>query len=939
MRTFLSEVAGELYERYGDDISSLNILFPSRRARLFFLDALSSVAERPLWQPHWQTIDDLMARIAGFETGDRLRLITELYKVYSKYHEESFDRFYFWGDMLLNDFDTVDKYLIDADALFCNISDLKELESDISYLTEEQRRIVERFWQTFAEGDSDVKRNFMALWRTLRPIYHEYRGRLESLGTGYTGMVHRAAVKRIEDGSAPVLEGKYIVAGFNALSACEKRLFDYLKTASEAEFYWDCDDYYVNSSEQEAGMFVRENLARYRTSSDVSHDNMRNIGSVTVVSCVSNVVQCKYTAEILRNIAAERPLDKDTAIVLTDENLLEPLLYSLPEEAGKVNVTMGYPFNRTPAYSLVERLVELQLHSRMQGDEPCFYHADVTGLLLHPYIAGGVADAAALIGDIRRNRRTMIPRSMLAGDETLSVLFRRVGDGGDLAEYLSESVAAVVKIPCEGVERARRTEYLAVLADNIERLRNSMALCDVEMNMKTCASLLRRHLRTVRIPFDGEPLEGVQIMGILETRNLDFRNVILLSADDDNFPGNMVRQSSFIPPNLRFAYGLPTPEHHEGVYAYYFYRLIQRCENLHILYCSHADEKSTGEPSRYIRQLEYESGFAINRIEAGVDVNLLETPPLEIPKTGATAERLERYLAADEPLTMSPTAFSHYVCCPMQFWLKDIARIKPEEDIAESIDNRVFGNIFHKAAQNIYTPLVGEYHAAEKLRAAKERASAEIDKAINSEYLHDPEANPDEYGGDIMLVRNVLVRYLQNVLNYDAERDGFAVEGIEHTVDCHFPFEANGRKVRIRFEGLSDRIDRLEDGSVRIVDYKTGAQHLEFNLGDLFTGSATARNVNILKTIMYAMMQTYSDREKGRLPAEVLPSLYYVRSMNDTALSRKDGAGGLYSVYAAEFEEHVRSTLAELFDMNVPFRRCEDVKTCEHCDFRAVCDR
>ena len=939
MRTFLSEVAGTLYERYGDDISSLNILFPSRRARLFFLDALSSIAERPLWQPRWLTIDDLMTRIAGFGTGDRLRLITELYKVYSQYHDESFDRFYFWGDMLLNDFDSIDKYLIDADSLFANINDLKQLEADISYLSEEQRRIVERFWRNFAEGgETDIKRNFMALWRTLGPIYNRYRERLSALGTGYTGMVHRAAADRIAAGTAPIPEGRYVVAGFNALSACEKRLFDYLKSAAEAEFFWDFDDYYVGREEQEAGMFVRENLSRYGSQSPVSHDNLRNLREATVVSTVSNVAQCKYAAEILDRLSENGPVGKETALVLTDENLLEPLMYSLPEQTGKVNVTMGYPFSHTAACSLVERLIDLQTRSREQNGGPRFYHADVTGILAHPYIAAGNAAAATLAAEIRRNRRIMVEGEVLAADELLARIFRRAGSGAEFTDYLSEAVEAVAAIPYEGDDSARRMEYLAVLAENIAKLRNSLAECDVEMNIKTCASLLRRHLRTVRIPFDGEPLEGVQIMGILETRNLDFRNVILLSADDDNFPGNRTRQSSFIPPNLRFAYGLPTPEHHEGVYAYYFYRLIQRCENLHILYCSHADEKSTGEPSRYIRQLEYETDIKINRTEAGVDVNLLETPPVEVAKTGATAERLGRYLAAENPAKLSPTAFSHYVTCPLQFWFADIARMKADEEISETVDNRVFGNIFHKAAQNVYSSVKGEFRAGERLREAISRAGEEIDRAINSEYLHDETARAEDYGGDVQLVRNVLVRCLRNTLGYDARNDGFRVEGLESKIPCEFGFETGGEHARVMFEGYMDRIDRMEDGSARVIDYKTGSRHLDFTVEGLFCGRAKERNVNILKTIMYAMMMS---RSEG---VEVRPSLYYVRSMHDEGYSpflrRKGGGEGeFYSAYAAEFEEWISRTLSEMFDPTVPFRRCDDADSCRWCDFRTICDR
>ena len=941
MRGFMSEVARDLYDRYGDDISSLHILFPSRRARLFFTDALSSVAARPLWQPRWTTVDELMCEISGLASADRIRLIAELYRVYKRYHDEPFDRFYFWGDMMLTDFDTIDKYLINAEDLFANIRDLKELESDLSYLTPEQRAIVEAFWQNFSDGgeDSALKHNFMALWRTLPRIYADFRAALAAQGIAYGGMVHRTAVERIMDGTASIPQRRYVVAGFNALSACEKKLFAWLKSSAEADFYWDYDDYYADDEAQEAGLFIRENRRMFPAAADISHNNFRNIKGITAASTVSNVMQCKYAATVLEELSATEKPDKETAIVLTDENLLEPLMYSMPEGVDNVNVTMGYPLMLTPACSFVERLADLQSHSRAAG----FYHSDVTGLLLHPYIADN-AEARRLAVEIRKNRHITVAASMFEGDGLLATIFRRVDKPARLADYMLDAVSAVAKTTCdEDPDSDRRTEFLAVLAENIAKLKNSVDGCGIadDISLATYISLLRRHLRTVRIPFEGEPLQGVQVMGILETRNLDFRNVILLSMDDNNFPGNRILQSSFIPPNLRFAYGLPTAEHHEGVYAYYFYRLVQRCERLWLVYCSNADDKSTGEPSRYIRQLEYESGIPIRKIEAGVDVNLFENSLPEIPKTGRAAEMLRRYLDPANPQTISPTAFSRYIECPLMFWYRYIARIRPEDEISDTVDNRTFGNIFHKAAQNIYSRVVGIMHPGRELLAAVAKADEEVVRAINSEYLHDETVDPDSYEGDIVLIRRMLTGCLQNVLRYDAARDDFAVKALESSVSCRFEFDtADGGRAAVCFEGDSDRIDVKADGSVRIIDYKTGRCALDFkNIADLMAGTRGQYNVNVIKTVMYAMMMY---RTTG---ADVVPALYYVRSMGDAEYSpllvHKDASavGELYSAYGEAFEGEIARLLSELFDLSVPFRACADAETCKFCDYKAVCNR
>lgn len=948
MTSFLQEVAADLYGRYGEDISSLHLLFPSRRARIFFTDALSRIASRPLWQPRWTTVDELMSEASGLRAGDRLRLITELYKVYSRFHSEPFDKFYFWGELLLNDFDTIDKYRIDAGMLFRNLSEIKEMESDISYLTPEQLKIV-AFWANFRDEEalSEEKRRFLAVWRTLGPVYRQFRERLSELGMAYTGMVHRTAAERLRSGEFAFDDGRrFVVVGFNALSECEKALFRHLASAAGAEFYWDYDDYYKERPEQEAGMFVRDNLLRFPSRGRTTHDHFREPKRFEVVSTVSNVVQCKHVAKILRDLAAgQGPLGKETAIVLTDEELLTPLLHALPAELGKINVTMGYPLKRSLAYSFVERLIELQHHAREKQGAPLFYHADVSGLLAHPYVTGAEeGENARILEEIVRSRRIMIEGGMLHRSPLARSIFRRVRGWRALSDYLIEAVSEVHRRASDGESDRRRTEFLAVVAEELTKLRNSLEDCGLELSETIYTSLLRRHLQTLRIPYEGEPLEGIQVMGILETRNLDFRNVLLLSMNDDNFPGSVAAGNSFIPYNLRAAYSLPTPEHHEGVYAYYFYRLVQRAENVSLLYCAHADEKSTGEPSRYIRQLAYESPFELSRREVGIDVNRAEPEPIEVAKTGAVAEKLARLVAAENPVPLSPTAFFRYVACPLRFYFHSLARLKPDDELAEEVDAPMFGTILHAAMQRLYAPLVGEANPGGTLRelVRSDRVVRAVVDSINENYLQDPAAQPDSYSGNLLLVKDIVVRYLRNgILPYDAEHDRFAIEGLERKVGHEFAFESAGRRLRVLFEGIADRIDRLPDGALRVVDYKTGEPHLEFRgVAALFEGEARDRQSNILQTLLYAMMLFYS------CACDAEPALYYVRAMNrpDYApqlVDRERGrTGGRYSEYREEFEAMLGRTLSELFDPAVPFRQCDDAEhTCRYCDFREICRR
>lgn len=959
MKGFLEEVAADLYARYGDALSERAVLFPSRRARLFFVDALTRIAGRPMWQPEWVTVDDLMTEISGLVTGDRVRLITELYKVYSEFHAEPFDKFYFWGDMLLTDFDTIDKYLIDAGMLFRNVSEIKELEADISYLTPAQLRILS-FWSSLGEEAdlTEEKRRFLAIWKTLGPIYGKFRERLAALGIAYNGMVQRAAADRIRGGGFAFPEPRhYVVAGFNALSECEKRLFRFLSTAAETDFYWDYDSYYKDDSVQEAGMFVRSNLAQFPPRAALSHENMRQPKEIVSVAAVSNAVQCKYVATILTDLARRRAaqdaevaaglkpaLGKETAIVLTDENLLLPLLYALPSDIGRVNVTMGFPLRQSLAYTFIERLVELQNHRRKKGEGSTFYHADVAGILAHPYVAG--SDAAltrSMHEEIVRERRISVDGAWLGRNALLTRIFAPAASWRELSDYLLEVVAAVARQPYAGDDARQRVEFLAVISDEVAKLRNSLDECDIDLTAEVYASLLRRHLQTLRIPFEGEPLEGIQIMGILETRNLDFEHVILLSMNDGNFPGNHVAQPSFIPYNLRAAYSLPTPEHHEGVYAYYFYRLVQRARTVHMLYCSHADDKSTGEPSRYIYQLDYESGFDVGKVEVGVDVNLAETAPIEVAKTREVMARLERFVDAESTATLSPTAFFRYVACPLRFYFHSVARLEADDEISEEVDAPMFGTILHAAVQKLYARIVDAGHPGEMLRAMIRtgEVAAAVEAAINENYLRDEHAAIEDYSGNLLLVKDIVTRYLRGgVMPYDAAHDAFAVSGIEEQVAYPFPFRAGERQLKVKFAGIADRIDALDDGALRVVDYKTGAPHLEFDgVESLFTGTGRQRLSNILQTLLYAMMLSHT---RGR---DVEPALFYVRNMHRPDYSpqlddKQLGVrGARYSLYCGRFEELLGTQLAEMFDPATPFRQCEDPDTCKFCDFNVICKR
>jgi RecB family exonuclease len=919
MEGFLEQVAADLWARYGEGVSSLSVVFPSRRASLFFGEALAGLISRPVWSPRPVTIDQVATELSGMAVGDHLRLVTELYKVWAESHpEDDFDSFYFWGELLLADFDGVDKYLVDADTLFSNLVDIHELDFRFDYLEPDQRAAIERFWGAFnSGGSSPEKRDFLTVWRTLGPVYHRYRERLRTLGIAYQGMVYREAAERIASGRAPELpQRRYVIAGFNALSRSERVMFDHLRDNFATDFYWDHDNYFTGDTGQEAGMFMRENLKRYPSAGRLrgGHDNFLKPKTIRSVAAASDVLQCKWAGGALADPAREsgRPPGRETAVVLCDEGLLEPLLWSMPPEVSGINITMGCPLRLHPAYTFVERLVELQ--NRQRGN--AFYHSDVEGLVRHPFLQSADSPVSP------KNNYVYIGAARLCTTPLFEKIFSAPEGWRELSDYLIEVLSEVAgSPPADGCESKADgmalhgvidpTALFPMIADHIRSLKNSLEGSGVELSTKTWARLLRRTLQSVTIPFEGEPLEGVQVMGILETRALDFDRVIFLSAGDDKMPGSLVGAPSFIPHNLKAAYGLPTPQHHEGVYAYHFFRLISRAAHIDVVWSSTADDRSSGAPSRYLLQLDYESPHTVESRSVWVDVNLSPVEEIVVAKNAEVMSVLGEFLRGNDPRPLSPSLLYSYVECPLKFYFRGVARLRPEEQVAEEIDGALLGNILHRAMQLLYAPLKNVRDPRHRIREliGSEAVERAVSDAVTELYPGGESDGPEDWGGAVMLARGTIVDYInRGILPYDAAlSESFTVEGLEEPVSGEVSFDGG----RVVFRGVADRVDRLADGTIRVVDYKTGNPK----------SNASA----LLQMGLYAMML---QRDRA-----VDPALYYVREMSRPDYTPPPVEQG------EEFEQDLHETLTGLFDPSTSFTQTPDRRTCEWCDFRVICRR
>lgn len=994
MQKFLHEVAHELYRQWGSSISDLHIIFPGKRARLYFNEALlEAAADRPIWQPQYRTIDEVVHAMSPLEAGEHLRLVAELYTIYNRYHADSFDRFYRWGEMLLSDFDTIDKYMIDARALYANISDVRDIDSQFGGLFDpdsESMTLVRNFWRTMnARGShSSEQQQFLKIWRSLYDIYTEYKLRLRQIGIGYAGMIYRDVAENL-DNDDTATEPLYCFVGFNALNECETRLFDHLRRGGRARFYWDYDNYFYGDQHQEAGLFIRRNIARFGSDTkedgaEFDHDNFGQSKNIEVIATPSDILQCKVLYQELQKIYDRQGyLDKETAIVLTDESLLLPVLHSIPPQVATLNVTMGYPITSTMPYVLLERLLQLHAAARRvpsgQGDtvQIEFNHTDVKALLRHPYIMENHAAAAnriiKSIDDLQQVWISPDGMSMALSDTVsdtvmgnvqgtdceahavadlqpdavlpglLSRIFRPLSGSTEIQEYLIDILSSLGAISSDTSEDRERKEFIYIILEDVIRLGSTIAQCGISIHGPIYASLLRQMLRSRRVPYSGEPLCGLQIMGILETRNLDFDNVIVLSLTDDTFPGNS-DNASYIPFNLRQAFGLPTPAEHEAMWGYYFYRLISRSSNLKLMYSSAADDRLTGEQSRYIYQLEYESPHAVLRANVNLSIEFRPVEPIVVDKTLAMISRMAA-------MDFYPSKINRYIDCPLKFYFSDIEMLRPAEQISDQVTHLDVGNTLHHALERIYTPLVEAPSASVRLAQV---SATDITVAVEESMAEvmGTRAEAIATAGRMQMHRDIVGRYARNIVEYDSRDvspgDSFVVRGIEQKLRHTFTLAGHN----VTLAGVADRIDLVGDGMLRIVDYKSGGDNTEYtSLMSLFTNEAATRdgvvkyeshNAAVLQTLIYGLIVRMSQR------TDVVAALYVARRMGQgsdfSPYPVCKAAGGaelrlLDDATVAELQEHLTALFAEILSPDVPFVQTTYRQKCDLCDFRNLCRR
>ena len=960
-KTFLEYVAEDIIGKYGTDLSRIAVVFPNKRAALFLNEHLARIAGQPVWSPAYITISDLFRQHTDLKPADPIKLICDIHKSFTKCTgiDETLDHFYGWGQLLLADFDDIDKNMADADSIFCNLKDIHELD-DISYLDDEQKEMLKRFFANFSDDiESELKKRFLSLWSHFGDIYHDYNRRLTEQGIGYEGAIYR---KVASEETLHLKYDKYLFVGFNLIQKVERVLFSRLMKEGKAKFYWDFDEYYMPTARAQQSASVPNNTASFaayltdfpneldNTDRNI-YANMRRPKRIRFISSPTENAQARFASNwLLENDRYKA--GRKTAVVMCDESILLPIMHSLPPEADKVNITSGFPLAMTPVASLVMLLFDLYtLGLRKKGT--AFNPHYLKKLMAHPY--------ARHLQEVHLKEMNDVH---LKGVHLKGVHLSQVHQEKEMHQ---EGIAALLRHIATLVKQvgiATKQEGDALTQESVFRmftiLNRLAALADsgdLVVDNTTLRRLVSQLVGAASIPFHGEPVVGVQIMGVLETRNIDFDNVLLLSCNEGNMPKG-VNDSSFIPYSIRKAHGLTTIDNKVAIYSYYFHRLLQRAGDITIAYNNSTDNGHTGEMSRFMLQLLVESGQKIDHYSLTAKNQPTPLMPKAIEKDEAAIDKLE------EMSKLSPSAINTYIRCKLAFYYQYIAHIKEPDSDPETIDNRMFGNIFHRAAYLIYKDITDHSPGIEKAHIQAYLSNRKLLASVVDRAFEEEECKTNN--GLQIINREVIIEYITKLLKIDQQLCPFSILAMEEEAKVYtqlsFTIPSGGalkggalvssaptKQYDLTIGGIIDRLDAVTDKQtgkrrIRVVDYKTGNKPSSAtkSIEEVFDPKniASKHSNYFLQAILYSLIVSRS-KEWNAANDAVSPALLFIKqaATNDydpTLCIDKHPISDV-TVYEEEFLTKLKETVADMYSPDAAFTPTDDRKKCELCPYRMLC--
>lgn len=998
MESFLYLTAKDLYETYGDQLADVAVIFPNNRARHFFSEQLYQLAGKPVWTPSFLTIQDLFRSQTTLQVADTLTLVAHLHRVYMNVsgRDESFDEFYLWGELLLSDFDDVDKNLADATQLFRNIKEQAAFTDNLEHLSEDQEATIRRFFGHFnPERKTELKQRFIENWNHLMQVYTQFGTVLEAKGLAYEGRLHRHVLEALQAGQAPGFDKKtYAFVGFNVLNQCEKNLFKHLMQAGKALFYWDYDHSYLSLAQHEAARFMRQNLLDFpnRLDNHLFNSFTERPKRIRLVASASENAQARYIPTWLESL--EQPWQpRDAAVVLGNEHLLLPVLHSIPDSVSELNVTMGFPLNLAPVSNLVIRICQLHATGRTvtrQG-QTYFHHRYVQPILQHPLIRRASPATTVLERELLERNLFRVSADRLNRDELLRQVFSPVDGSLGLATKLVGILTTLAQkgdpvrhqteeshpmkdvnpdlggIPEEIPEDPLTQESVFQMYLVVSHLKDAMETGLVQLGIPMFQSLLQRVLSVSSIPFSGEPVRGMQIMGLLETRNLDFEHVLILSVNEGMLP-KKGGELSFIPYNLRIGFGLTTADHKDSIFAYYFFRLLQRAGTVTLVYNTTSDGMNRGEMSRFVLQLLIESPHPIDVAQLHTRLDLKPPRHIQVDKSQALLDQLKaRFQPSDSrtrPMKLSPSALNTFIDCSLRFYFRYVAGLKEPDSVRDEIDGAMLGTFFHHAAEYLYTDLLlrkqgltPDAAMVEEARKTKgltglitpadlqpwlkgERSIDQLaDHVIRTDFLQlaPGDATPLEYNGEQLIRLRILTHFLHTLLRLDAEAAPFTLKGMEQEVDYTLTIDTATGPVTLTLGGYIDRLHE-QGGRLHVMDYKTGGNPKTIKSIDALFEPTADRPAHAFQLLFYCALL-----QENQADLSLKPDLLYLNKAGGEGYSPDVSIDNQpidhFAPWHDPFMAQLKALLQGLFNPAIPFKQTEHLKTCEFCPYKGLCHR
>ena len=948
--SFLDEVATYVVTKF-PDLEDATIIFPNKRAGLFFTKILSQKIKEPRWMPKVTNLQDFIVGKAGYKLLDPLELNFRLHEIYRKYQdsEVQFDNFFFWGEMILRDFQEIDNHLVEADQLFTSVENQKELEDAFNYLDDQSIKIIQSFWSSFLPKATKTQEAFKATWRLLKPVYHENYSKLVREKVGYLGLIYREYNSKL--GHTSKEQGPIVLAGFNALTKVEEAIFEKWIKYGDIHILWDADAYYMDRKEQESGLFLRSYRRKPIFKSTFRPnlpDRIKQPKSVIGKGVSLEVGQAKAMAEDLASLIKTKDFKEEkTVIILPNEYMLLPVLSSLPDGIKHVNITMGLPMSSSSVFTLIESLLSLQKKRKDSIRGVYFYYEDVQNVLSSPFLNGIEPVRITKLMDGINNKNLIYLSS--SEIDLKSNLFKIIFEAADhpLA-YLKSVIKYIIGFWKEDINELDKA-FLLKFLDQIVQIEEFIPDTQEEVGYGFLIKLFQRMAKSLTLPFEGRPLLGLQIMGILESRNLDFDNVFILNLNEGNWPSNTAL-GSYIPYNIKKAFEMPVPEHKEAISAYLFYRLLQRSKMVRFYFNTVTDFNVNGEVSRYIRQLQFESSLEIDIKYVANPIKISTPRQIIIEKSDEIKQSLKKYIVNPDKWTprLTPSALDTYLSCRLRFYFKYVMELYEPSKMQEELDPMVFGNILHDSMELLYRDFIKKQKRKVIGKGDFFYLSSGVGGAINQAFLKHYQIKNEKkfkYEGRNIIAAEILQKMVNQILKYDKSYAPFEIIGLETSTrdgySINFPLKGLEKEVIVGLKGKIDRIDKKE-GVVRIIDYKTGRDERVFDsIESLGDRQNKKRNKAVFQLFFYSML-FYQCSKESYLRIE--PGLYNSRDLFGKNFgwqvgSKKEGPVTEFRIYLEDFNSVLNNILEEIFLTDQPFDQSEDDKNCNYCPYKGICNR